>query len=311
MPAKWVDMKALRRQVSMEDVLAHYELQDTLQRKGKSLVGPCPIHKGTSPSQFSVSLEKNLFNCFEGCGGGNVMDLVIKIEGVDARAAALLLQEWFHLGGKPEQSDTSQSAAPAPAPPPEPKEERVRERKESGIALKRNIPLDFALKNLDAAHPYLDERECELETVQEFGLGFCSKGLMKGRIAIPIHNEHGELIAYAGRWPGDPPEGEGKYKLPPKFHPDLVVFNLHRARLYAREEGKLVVVKGFFECMRRLGYSLYLEQDALIVETVGPQGRVLLQFGESDELSAVCRDDALMRLSRQVYVKSVNWQKKM
>ena len=66
MPAKWVDMKALREQVSMEDVLAHYELLDTLKRKGKSLVGRCPIHKGTSPSQFSVSLEKNLFNCFEG-----------------------------------------------------------------------------------------------------------------------------------------------------------------------------------------------------------------------------------------------------
>jgi hypothetical protein len=28
----------------------------------------------------------------------------------------------------------------------------------------------------------------------------------------------GDFVAYAGRWPGeDVPEGEGKYKLPPKF----------------------------------------------------------------------------------------------
>ena len=39
---------------------------------------------------------------------------------------------------------------------------------------------------------------------------------MKGRIAVPIHNAGGELVAYAGRWAGDDseiPEGEGKYKL--------------------------------------------------------------------------------------------------
>ena len=96
--ARWVDMKALREQVSMEDVLAHYELLDTLREKGNSLVGPCPIHKGTSPSQFSVSPGKNLFNCFGECGGGNVLDFVIKMEQADNRAAALMLQNWFGGG---------------------------------------------------------------------------------------------------------------------------------------------------------------------------------------------------------------------
>ena len=47
---------------------------------------------------------------------------------------------------------------------------------------------------------------------------------MKGRVCIPIQNEKGgnELVAYAGRWPGDNgwPEGEDKYKLPSGFlHP--------------------------------------------------------------------------------------------
>jgi len=30
--------------------------------------------------------------------------------------------------------------------------------------------------------------------------------VMAGRVCIPIHNPGGELVAYAGRWPGEPPE---------------------------------------------------------------------------------------------------------
>ncbi len=185
MPAKWVDMKALREQVSMEDVLAHYELLDTLKRKGKSLVGRCPIHKGTSPSQFSVSLEKNLFNCFEGCGGGNILDFTMKMEQVDNRAAALLLQKWFWGGGTPEISGTE----------PADEEKAASAEASASQGERENTPLTFALKNLDAEHPYIAEQEIRPETALEFGLGFCSKGIMNGRIAIPIHDERGELVA--------------------------------------------------------------------------------------------------------------------
>jgi len=51
---------------------------------------------------------------------------------------------------------------------------------------------------------------------------------MQGRIVIPLHNEQGELVGYAGRWPGEPPEGEPKYKFPPKFHKSAVLLNLWR-----------------------------------------------------------------------------------
>jgi hypothetical protein len=54
--------------------------------------------------------------------------------------------------------------------------------------------------------------------IAHFGVGYCQKGIMVGRMAILIHNEKGELVAYAGRRSGEPPEGEGKYKLPMGFH---------------------------------------------------------------------------------------------
>ena len=61
--------------------------------------------------------------------------------------------------------------------------------------------MSFSLKNLDPDHPYLTGRRFTKETIEAFGLGYCTKGPMKGRIAIPIRNDKGELVAYAGRWP--------------------------------------------------------------------------------------------------------------
>jgi DNA primase len=178
-----------------------------------------------------------------------------------------------------------------------------------------NPPLKFALKSLDAAHPYLTERGFRAETIAHFGVGLCTgKGIMAGRIAIPIHNEQGALVAYAGRWPGIPPDGEGKYKLPTGFHKSLVVYNLHRAMDHAKDQG-LIVVEGFFDCMRLyqagipnvvalMGSSLSDEQEALIVAAVGPQGKVALMFDE-DEAGWKGREEALSRLSSHVHVKVV------
>ena len=62
-----------------------------------------------------------------------------------------------------------------------------------------NPPLGFELKDLDAEHPYLLSRGLTPETIQHFGLGFCSRGLLKDRVAIPLHDMAGALVGYAGR----------------------------------------------------------------------------------------------------------------
>ena len=74
-----------------------------------------------------------------------------------------------------------------------------------------NQPLKFALKGLDNRHPYLtQERSLAEATLDAFGLGYHGcKGIMHDRVVIPIHNEHGELVAYAGRSLGEPQRGKG------------------------------------------------------------------------------------------------------
>lgn len=52
----------------------------------------------------------------------------------------------------------------------------------------------------DLGGGHLTQRGIDKETAEYFGVGFfSSKGSMAGRIVIPIENEGGELVAYAGR----------------------------------------------------------------------------------------------------------------
>ena len=249
--SSFVDFKAVKAALTMEQVLEHYSLLDKFKRSGDSLNGPCPIHKGSNPTQFRVSLSKNGWNCFSECKhGGNVLDFIARMDNVSIHAAALQAIEWFHLDPAAMAADSREEAAvpvetpkaadtprPAPATKPAPVQE-------SGAP---NKPLKFRLDKLEREHPYLAERGLTLETIVDFGMGYCAKGMMAERIAIPIHNANGEVVAYAGRWPGEPAEGTPKYKLPQGFRKSLELFNLDRA---IKESGPLVIVEGFFGCMK-------------------------------------------------------------
>src|SRR6266850_1508374 len=92
--------------------------------------------------------------------------------------------------------------------PPQPKAEETTELV--------NAPLDFELKTLGFDHPYLRTRGFTEKTIKEFGLGYCSKGYLAGRIAIPLHDEQGQLVGYAGRIVDDSlvSEDNPRYKFP-------------------------------------------------------------------------------------------------
>jgi DNA primase len=316
----------------MEQLLTHYGLLETLKRKGDNLTGPCPMHHGKNQTQFHVSLRKNNFHCFGDCksdptlhdGGGNLLDFVRKMEEIEepedpqshkaTRTAALLVQKWFNIASTAAKAKADASTAPA-APHQGVQEAKVKQPTEAED-VPANPLLTFAFQRLDPEHPYLAERGFTEATIAHFGVGYhAGRGIMHGRVVIPIHNEQGELIAYAGRWPGDePPEGEGKYRLPPNFHKSLVVFNLHRAREHAG--AGLVVVEGYFDVMylwqagiphvvALMGSTLSDEQERLIVGAVGPQGKVTLLF-DGDAAGRACTEEVLRRLGRQVYVRAVD-----
>ena|SRR5580698_6188388 len=79
--SSFVDFRAVKAAITMEQVLDHYGLLDTFKRSGDSLSGPCPIHKGSNPTQFRVSVSKNVWNCFSECKhGGNTLDFIARMD---------------------------------------------------------------------------------------------------------------------------------------------------------------------------------------------------------------------------------------
>lgn len=311
MPDNWVDYKEVKAAVSMEMVLDRYGV--AVRRVNKTyLRGRCPLPTHTSDGSkesFGVSTEKNAWACQSqscvsargGRRGGNVLDFVAVMESCTVRAAALKLQSWFM--GEGSKNENRAPAAPA---------ELIAEKRElvgesvSATDKAGNVPLPFALKGIDLSHPYLMHRGITRETAELFGVGFFpGKGLMSGRIVIPIQNAAGELVAYAGRALDE--ATEPRYKLPAGFEKSLELYNLHRAA--AMESRGVVIVEGFFDAMKvhqagfpyvvaLMGSSLSDVQAQKLV----PFGRVILML-DGDEAGTEATHRIAAQLARRVLVR--------
>jgi DNA primase len=291
-------------------VLERYGLLKNLRRQGSELNGCCPIHKGTNQESFRVSVTKNCFQCFSaGCGAkGNVLDFVAAMEKCSVRDAALKLQDWFSLsssghGGQiksaPAESELAREKRVGETPVTDPEGESKNE---------PNKPLGFELRGIDYDHEYLTGRGIERETAEHFAVGlFSGRGSMSGRLVIPIHNERGELVAYAGR---SIDGSEPRYKLPAGFRKGQELYNLHRA--IATGQHGLIVVEGYFDAMKvhqagypfvvaLMGCSMSEEQESLLVS----HASMVLLMLDGDEAGRKATEEVMLRLGQRVWVKSV------
>jgi len=248
----WLDFKSIKRTVKLESVLRHYHVE--LRRSGKDQYrGCCPIHRGEGREAFHVNLARNIFHCFACDAGGTVLDFVAAMEDCSLVEAARKLQAMTC------SSDPWKSTPHG--------KELVTKR------IRVPLPLNFSLTGIDCSHPYLARRGITEKTAVEFGVGFyAGPGLMHGRLVIPIHNPDGELVAYCGR---SVDQTQPRYRLPSGFAKSEIVFNMHRAA--AGMENSVVVVEGFFDCMKvhqagirsvvgLMGSALYAPQRQALLE---------------------------------------------
>lgn len=295
MTLPYVDFSAIRRDLSIHTVLERYSdrISGRISVRGNRVRCACPLHKGTNPSAFTADLSRTDFYCHSCKAKGSVIDLLARLEGISVHAAAIQASEM--LGQLP----VAEKRRPQPV-------------SSEPHHLEPNKPLDFRL-TVDPTHPYLAERGLTPETVATFGLGFCSEGIQKGRIAIPIHNSAGECVAYAGRWPGDPPdETTPKYRLPPRryFRPAVELFNFHRA---IAAEGALILVEGFLDVMAlwQAGYrtavspmsaNLSSVQAQLVLRSEWP---TVLVFFDPDEAGDTGAGVVFDRLGPHKYLRKI------
>jgi DNA primase len=316
----FINFRELRRLLRFEDVLKHYGIN--VKRRGDRVTAFCPL-PGHAPrtdgsprtASLSIHLGRNIFQCFGCKNSGNAVEFVCRMEGFDPsdteqfRTAALRVAEIFGIdAGQRSQEDTT----PKDKKGGEPKAAHVETSQQTPVI---NAPLNFELKDLDPTHPYLSERGFHPGTIKHFGLGYCNRGLMKGRIAIPLHDPAGQLVGYGGRIIDDSliSDESPKYRLPGdrqrggvlyQFRKSLLLYNFHRIRVPVAD---LAVVEGFpstwwlHQCnlpnvVAVMGSDCSDEQADLIVSITRPEGRVWL-MPDGNDAGRRCALSLLERIS--------------
>ena len=71
-------------------VLEYYNIKN-LQDTGNAYRACCPIHDGNNPTSFILKKDNGLFFCHAGCGGGDIITFIEKMENVDFEEAIKIL----------------------------------------------------------------------------------------------------------------------------------------------------------------------------------------------------------------------------
>lgn len=322
----WIDYTKVRGALDFGTVLSHYGIE---YQAGKNQVKIlCQFHEEKTPS-LSINMEDGKFQCF-GCGAkGNTLEFLMLKEGKDAKSKDELYEGAMSaialIGRSPEEFVRSAKHSDAPKRAPkaqntqgqgltrlEPQTPRSDDPGEPGkVPESATNPVLKLELTLDPEHSFLFERGITAEVARAFGLGFCSQGIMKDRIAIPIHNERGELVAYAGRYASEEvPEGIERYRLPKKFYKSLVLFNLFRAKALGKRH--LVLVEGFWSAIRfeRMGIAAAAllgttcsEHQAELIRGAGVKFVSLMLDGDAAGRKAL--PEVVNVLARKVYVRVV------
>jgi len=287
MSSQWVDFAAIKRSVAIEQVLQHYRVRLKRVRKDY-LRGFCPLpthSSAQSRESFGVDTSRDVWACHSAsccqarCGkvGGNILDLVACMEACSIREAALRLRAWGDVAREIGVSD-----------------QRVSKGKRAGPSQEELPRLSFTLRL--QWHPYLEQRGIRRQTASWFGAGYYGgSGFLRDRMVFPIHDEGGELVAYAGRTMDG---REPRYLFPPGFRKSQVVFNLHRAvESAAGQGGVVIVVEGFFDCLKvhQAGYDNVV---ALLGTSVSERQSRLLDTYFRELVVMLDGDEAGRRASR-------------
>jgi hypothetical protein len=165
MAETYVDFSALKARIRIEDVIPILGLT----MKGNSqLRGPCPVCKG-DPRALAINIDKAGFYCHARGKGGDVIALTAHIRGTSQREAALFLQDHFGAETKPvpKAHQTAQDALE---------------------------PLSY----LETDHEVIELLGLSVAACEALGAGFAPKGILSGRIAIPLRTPDGMLVGYFG-----------------------------------------------------------------------------------------------------------------
>lgn len=194
---KFIDFPDLKARVSIEQAAQMLGLN--LTKHGAQYRGCCPVHSGGERT-LVVTPQKG-FYCFAEKQGGDQISLVAHVKQLPIRDAAAWMLDG--LGGSTPKPVKGKLPA-APQRPP------------NGLK---------ALDYLQHDHESVRALGVAPETAQAWGAGFAAKGILRGRLAIPLFSREGVLLAYTGRAVKDE---SPTLIFPNGFSPESVIFGQER-----------------------------------------------------------------------------------
>jgi hypothetical protein len=188
MPHYAVDFKTLKTSITLQETIKFLGL--TLKRSDNGFTqwrGQCIACKPNDKQDRSlVVTEGRGAYCHHLGRGGDQIWLVSHICNISNREAA---ESLVPLIDDEHAKYASRKAAV-------PQEQRDKEKAPTPTA--PNVPTPLApLTYLQYDHEAVQSLGFDPDTAERLGVGFASKGMMRGLIAFPLY-DHGELVGYAG-----------------------------------------------------------------------------------------------------------------
>ena len=267
-----------------------------LKKSGRNFFGLCPFHSEKSPS-FSVNADKQIFHCFGCSAGGNALSFVMKYHGISFPEAVRMLARKYNIVIETALMD------PLKRKQIFLKESLFRLNKRV-MNFYEGFLNDQSQTRGGAGRSYLENRGMTKNIIDEFHLGVSydswdaavnflknekvtrqiavNSGLIlprkqgngyydrfRNRLMFPIFDINMQVAGFGGRVMDD---GMPKYMNSPEtpvYSKSRILYGLHAAKQYCRQEGVVYIVEGYFDFL-----SLYQHG---IKNTVASLGTALTQ----------------------------------
>ena len=263
-------IEEVRQKTNIVDVVSQYV---QLKKQGKNLFGLCPFHEEKTPS-FSVTEDKQIFNCFSCHRGGNVFKFIMDIEDISFPEAVLKVADFSDIS-LPQDLATQKATAD------QSQAKQLRQLYQDVQVLYTHILLKTKIG--EPALDYLQNRQLDERAINEFGLGFApdqsdlllnflktrhvSRELMvrsglfaqrqdgqlidrfRNRVMFPIWDQSGRVIAFSGRLLTKS-DNEPKYLNSPEteiFQKRDVLYHFAQAKREIRQTKTAYLFEGFMD----------------------------------------------------------------
>lgn len=284
----------IRNNNNIVDVISQYVV---LKKKGRNYFGLCPFHNEKSPS-FSVSQEKQIFNCFGCHTGGDVIRFVSKIENISFKEAIEVLADRAGIA-LPKSNNERENEL-------EYLKSRVYEINQIAAEYYHQTLYSTISKN---AQEYVKKRKLDNKTLKAFMIGYAHENVnlykilkekgfkdeeilasslvgknengrfydkFRGRLMFPIKDVRERVIAFGGRVLDD---SKPKYINSPEnivYSKGRQLFGLNVAKKSGNK--KIIIVEGYMDAV-----SLYQRGIENVVASLGTaltegQGRLLGKY---------------------------------